>query len=100
MTRLSYIGDPLPALAFSLLGARCYSPALSVDDVAGAFTEALQAGELVVIETAYAALVREHIEARLAANPAPPVLVVPPLHGDVALGESTVRAARRVLGVS
>lgn len=98
--RFSYIGDPLSALGYALLGARRLSPDLTPDAVVEALREARDGSDLVLIENAYAALVRDHLRSVVVADPLPPIIVVPCLHKDDQLSDASVREARGVLAIS
>ena len=97
--RFSYIGDPLSALGFALIGAQRFSPELTSSAVAQALDRARNDSELVLIENAYAALIGEHLHTTIIAEPLPPIVVVPCLHQDDELSDAGVREARTVLGI-
>lgn len=98
--RFSYIGDPLSALGFSLIGATLYSPPLEPAAVIADLAAAREHSELILIENGHAALVAEHITSLLRSEPLPPIIAVPCLHRDDALFTRAVERARLVLGVS
>jgi vacuolar-type H+-ATPase subunit F/Vma7 len=97
--RFSYIGAPLSALGFALIGARRFSPERNASAVVQALDEARKDSDLVLIENAYAALIDEHLHATIIGEPVPPVVVVPCLYEDEELSDASVREARAVLGL-
>ena len=98
-SRFSYVGDPLSALGYALIGARRFSPERNPAAVAQALDEAREDSDLILIENAYAELVEKYLQALVISDPVPPILVVPCLHEDDALSELSVREARSVLGI-
>ena len=97
--RFSYIGDPLSALGFALIGAQRFSPKLNPPAVVQALDEARSDSDLVLIENAYAALIDEHLHTTIIGEPLPPIVVVPSLHQDDELSDASVREAGVVLGI-
>ena len=97
--RLSYVGDPLSALGYALVGARRFSPECDAAAVASALDEARADSDLVMIESAYAKLVETQLRNLAITAPLPPVVVVPGLHDDETLSGRGVREARIVLGI-
>ncbi|MDH3712874.1 MAG: V-type ATP synthase subunit F [Gammaproteobacteria bacterium] len=97
--RFSYIGDPLSALGFALIGAQRFAPERSASAVAHALDEARNDSDLVLIENAYAALIDEHLRTTIIGEPVPPVVVVPCLYEDDELSDASVREARAVLSI-
>ncbi|MDH3452907.1 MAG: V-type ATP synthase subunit F [Gammaproteobacteria bacterium] len=97
--RFSYIGDPLSALGFALIGAQRFSPALTPSAIVQAVEQARDDSDLVLIETPYAGLVDEYLLATIIAEPLPPILIVPCLHEDDDLSQRIIREARIVLGI-
>ncbi len=97
--RFSYIGHPLSALGFGLIGAQQFSPELSAAAVSQALATARGNSDLVLIENDYAALIAEHLHDTVLTEPVPPIAVVPCLHRDDELADLSIREARIVLGI-
>ncbi|MGZ8261117.1 MAG: V-type ATP synthase subunit F [Caldimonas sp.] len=89
MTLAVYLGDEVAAAGWRLAGARVRLPARA--DAAKALAEACADAELVLLSSRLAASIGEGALRGVLAAPAPLVLVVPDLDGDVAIPDPAAR---------
>lgn len=97
--RATYIGEAFTAAGFALAGVEPRVTAADAAAVWRALTEARRAADLVILDQAHAGLVETRLRDLIAAEPIPPVVVVPGMDRDAAPRDRVVAAARRALGL-
>ena len=89
MSLAIYLGDEVSAAGWRLAGARVGLPARA--NAARALAEACADADLVLLSSELAAAIGDSALRSVLAAPAPLVLIVPDLHGDVAVADPAVR---------
>ncbi len=96
---VSYIGEPVAAAGYALVGARVYTPPVDAEAVWDALSAARAQSHLVLINERHVKAVRERFDQLLLEEPIPPLAVVPGVDEDEPVGTAAVQTARRVLGL-
>lgn len=97
---VSYVGEGVAAAGYALAGARVYTPVPEPGATWDAVSQARTGSHLVLIDQRFARLIGERIDQLVLTAPSPPVMVVPGMQRDEALGGAAVQAACRALGLA
>ncbi len=98
--RATYIGEAVTASGFALVGVEPLITPLEAGVVWQAMREARRNSDLVILNQAHADVIQSRLLELIAAEPIPPVVVVPTMNTKEPTQDRVVGSARRVLGLS
>ena len=98
--RATYIGEAVAAGGFALVGVEPRVTPAEADAVWREMRAARRNSDLVILDQAHAELVQARLQELIAAEPIPPVVVVPSMNTDELALDRVIGPARRVLGLS
>lgn len=98
--RLGYVGEPVTAAGFALIGASTHTPPPEAGVVWPLLLELRAHTDLLLINRAHAECVAPRLAQLLNEEPLPPVLVLPDMDHEEQPVSETIAAARRILGLA
>lgn len=98
--RLSYIGEPIAAAGFAVIGARIHTPAIDDQDLWRLIHEARRESDLLLINYNHTLGIKQQLAMLLEKEPVPPILAVPAMHHHEDIVNVIENLARQMLGIT
>ncbi len=98
--RLCYVGEPVTATGFALIGASVHTPPVEARLVWPLLLKLRAHTDLLLLNRAHAECVASQLARLLNEAPLPPVLVLPGMDRDEQPLSEITEAARRILGLA
>ena len=98
--RLSYIGEPVTAAGFALIGANTHTPQPEASIVWPLVLKLRAHTDLLLLNRAHAESVASQLTQLLHKEPLPPVFILPGMNQEEQPVLETTKTARRILGLA
>lgn len=98
--RLSYVGEPVTAAGFALIGTSTHTPPPEAEVVWPLVLKLRPHTDLLILNHAHAESVAPQLAQLLHEEPLPPVLVLPDMNQETQPVFQSLGVARRILGLT